>query len=527
MGRSPAKVDNASTATMPEPPTVSAVPAASTAALAAARDALSARLEEVNDINVFPVADGDTGTNLLLTISAVAEAAAEGADLEGIARAALTAARGNSGMILSQIIRGATEALADGDPISAEDVRRAFRRAADAAYEAVRNPVEGTMLTVARRMAEGAERAGDESPLAVLQAALAAGWQGVEETTGLLEQLKAAGVVDSGALGLVVMTDGITACAEGREIVASGVAQRVSAQATEHMPSRYRYCTTFLIEGEALDLERVEDELEPVGDSILVIGDPTRAKVHIHTDEPLRVAEMAGAHGSIDALNYDDMRRQEAERAARLAQPSGVEGARTAVVVPAPAGGLSVLIAGLGAVPLPIAASLPSAAELSEAVAGTGAPETVIVSHDPAFLSIAEEAAVAMTGITVARCDSFPAVLSGIVALDPDADAAANAQAITELAMDTRSAEITSATGGYLTESDGSAATFPSLPEAVAAALADLGADERSLVTLIIGAGVDAGEADLEAWARGAAPGAEIEAHSGGQGSPALWIGVE
>ncbi len=513
---------------MPEQPSVSAVPAASTAALSAARDALSARLDEVNDINVFPVADGDTGTNMLLTISAVAEAAAEGADLESIARAALTAARGNSGMILSQVIRGATEALEDGGVVSADMVRAAFGRAAETAYEAVRNPVEGTMLTVARRMAEGAERtAGDAGPLDVLQAALSAGWQGVEETTGLLEQLQVAGVVDSGALGLVVMTDGIAACAEGREIVAAGVAERVSAQATEHMPSRYRYCTTFLIEGDDLDLERVEDELEAIGDSILVIGDRARAKVHIHTDEPLRVAEMAGAHGSIEALSYDDMRRQEAERAARVSRPAGSDGARTAVLVPAPAGGISVLIAGLGAIPLPVAAALPDEDDLIAAVEDAGAPEALIVSHDPAFLAVAAAAANQNPTIRVAACPSFPAVLSGVVGIDPGAGADDNAGTISDLAGETRAAEITSAGGGYLAGSDGSAESFDDLPAAVAATIAALGADDGALVTLIIGAGVAAGEADVEAWARQAAPGAEVEAHSGGQESPALWIGVE
>lgn len=513
---------------MPEHPSVSAEPAASTAALRAARDALAARVDEVNDINVFPVADGDTGTNLLLTISAVADAAADGADLEGIARAALTAARGNSGMILSQVIRGATEALEDGDIISADLVRRAFRRAADTAYDAVRNPVEGTMLTVARRMAEGAERTGgEENPLEVLRAALAAGWQGVEETTGLLDQLSAAGVVDSGALGLVVMTDGIAACAEGRQIVAPGVAERVSAQATEHMPSRYRYCTTFLIEGDGLDLERVEDELEPLGDSILVIGEPSRVKVHIHTDQPLQAAEAARVHGEVDALSYDDMRRQEAERAARVARPAGGDGARTAVVVPAPAGGISILVAGLGAVPLPVAASLPGAADLETAVAATGVPEVVVVSHDPAFLAVAEEAAAGSGNITVAACPSFPAVLSGLVAIDPAADAATNADAIVALAAETRGAEITLAADGYLAESDGSTESFGDLPSAVEGAVRGLGADAGALVTLIIGAGVAAGEADVEAWARAAAPGAEIEAHSGGQESPAVWIGVE
>lgn len=513
---------------MPEPASVPAVTTAFAAALEAARDALAARVDEVNDINVFPVADGDTGTNLLLTISAVAEAAAEEIDLEGISRAALTAARGNSGMILSQVIRGATEALNDGEIISADAVRAAFRAAADTSYAAVRNPVEGTMLTVARRMAEGAERTGDETnPLEVLRAALAAGWRGVEETTGLLEQLKTAGVVDSGALGLVVMADGIAACAEGREIVAAGVAERVSNQATEHMPSRYRYCTTFLIEGGALDLEKVEDELEPVGDSILVIGDSARCKVHVHTDEPLRVAEIAGVHGDIEALNYDDMRRQEAERAARLAGPSTAVGGATALMVPAQAGGISVLVAGLGAVPLPVAAVLPSAEEIAEAANETGADEVLILSHDAAFLTLARGAAGLAENIRVEECPSFPALLSGLVGFDPGADAEANAAAVKELAEDTSSAEITATGDGYLAESGGATESFATLRDAVSATVSALGGGGDSLVTLILGASVDDGEAEVEAWAREGAPEAEIEAHAGGQESPTIWIGVE
>ncbi len=197
-----------------------------TRVISGARAALAARADEVNDLNVFPVADGDTGTNMLLTTAAVEEAAAATTSLPrrercaALSRAALMGSRGNSGMILSQLVRGAAEALADGDgPLDAAALARALRAASDAAYAAVRVPVEGTMLSVARRIAEAAEAAADDPAhdlAGALDAALAGGRRGVEETPDLLPVLRDAGVVDSGGLGVAILLEGLAAALTGR-----------------------------------------------------------------------------------------------------------------------------------------------------------------------------------------------------------------------------------------------------------------------------------------------------------------------
>jgi uncharacterized protein len=294
------------------------------AAIGAARAALEERGQEVNDLNVFPVADGDTGTNLLLTLRSVEAAAlagaggAPGALAEALSRAALMGARGNSGMILSQLVSGAAEALAGGGAPDGADVARALRAAAEAGYRGVREPVEGTMLTVARAMAEAAEAAAGGGRDAVLAGAVAAGVRAVEETPAQLAVLREAGVVDAGALGLVIALDGLTAALCGSAPLRPPTRARPPAAAGAR--SRYRYCTSFAVTGPALDLAALEAALVPLGDSLLVMGDERRARVHVHTDDAERALALGRAAGALEGVAIEDMRRQEAARTARLAR---------------------------------------------------------------------------------------------------------------------------------------------------------------------------------------------------------------
>ena len=185
-------------------------------------------------------------------------------------------ARGNSGVILSQIVRGATESLAQSD-----DLAKAFRSASDAAYRAVKKPVEGTMLTAVRRMADAAERG------ATLPEIVAAGDEAVTATREMLPVLREAGVVDAGAAGLVEIVRGIAAVVSGEALPEAPARQEdVGIEAIHQELSRYRYCTVFVVEGEDLDLDALESQLEEFGDSLLVVGDRTALKVHVHTDDP-------------------------------------------------------------------------------------------------------------------------------------------------------------------------------------------------------------------------------------------------
>lgn len=294
-------------------------------AISGARAQLESHAREINDLNVFPVADGDTGTNLLQSVQAIERSVqglvgtSYGDRCEMIARAALLGARGNSGMILSQMVRGAADALADHGRVDASSATAALRRASDTAYGAVRNPVEGTMLTVIRGLAEGAEASGAATLDELLADAIIAGETSLAATQEMLPQLKAAGVVDSGAYGVLLLVEGLAAAIAGKEIESN--ATTVAAPTIlpeEHEPSAFRYCTTFIVDGATAPLETLETQLAQIGDSLLVMGDQRQAKVHVHTDEPKQAISLGETIGLVSGVNIDDMHRQEEARAQRI-----------------------------------------------------------------------------------------------------------------------------------------------------------------------------------------------------------------
>ncbi len=303
--------------------------------IATARTVLEQRVREINDLNVYPVADGDTGTNMLLTVQAVEKAAAGLAGTstadrcEALARAALRGARGNSGMILSQMVRGAADVIADAPLIDGPTIAEALRNASDTAYNAVPNPVEGTMLTVIRGLADGAESADSGTVEAVLTAALVQGKITLEATIDMLPELTEAGVVDSGAYGVLSIVEGLAAGIAGHDV---GPSIEISAPAvieTEHEPSQFRFCTSFVLEDATIELDELQAQLAPLGDSLLVMGDRRQAKIHVHTDEPQQAISLAEAAGVVSDVNVDDMHRQEEARLARVARRARDEHART------------------------------------------------------------------------------------------------------------------------------------------------------------------------------------------------------
>jgi DAK2 domain fusion protein YloV len=356
------------------------------AAVAGALVHLESRRQEVNDLNVFPVADGDTGDNMALTLRAVLAELdrLQGSDetrtideigreeiVQSVARAALLGARGNSGVILSQLIRGAAEELVSrpGELIDAALIAAALENAAERAYASVRNPAEGTILTVAREMAEriaaenerdsaGARLHPDAAPelqdraiAATLERAVAAGQESVKRGPELLAALRDAGVVDAGGYGLVVIFAGVVAALRGED--PPPLDHHAPARIThpEHHSSTYRYCTNFAVTGSALDPARFLDALEALGDSVLVVGDTATLKVHLHTDRPERAAAVFDGAGEVSHLDVADMRAQIAERDGRLAAPSVSLDADEAVHVDgAGTTGVTLSVAGVGGV---------------------------------------------------------------------------------------------------------------------------------------------------------------------------------
>jgi fatty acid kinase len=413
-------------------------------------DAASASLEasraRIDDLNVYPVPDGDTGTNMALTTRALAEALDDVEDAprpalaHAITRATLMGARGNSGVILSQIVRGAAEALGEEDDMTVHALARAFRAASDTAYRGVRTPVEGTMLTVVREMAEEAEERAADDPTVVelLRAVLERGEDALAGTPKLLDVLREAGVVDAGGAGLVELVRGIAAEVAGEPLPAPQPAAMLGLDAVHRERSRYRYCTTFVVEGTGLDRESLDRSIGGLGDSLLVVGDESALRVHVHTDDPGAALSIGTARGALAGVEIADMHVQTAQREQRLAsRVTEASAARETDVVAVVAGeGNRRLFASLGATALVEGGQSmnPSTADLLAAIAGTGASEVILLPNNGNVLMSAEQAAgLAEKPARVLPARSIQAGLAALVAFDPLQSAAENERAMSDV----------------------------------------------------------------------------------------------
>jgi DAK2 domain fusion protein YloV len=438
-------------------------------AVATAYAEMESRRQEVNDLNVFPVADGDTGDNMAMTMRAVLDEldSIDGKAIDDIgrnelvamvARAALLGARGNSGVILSQIVRGAAEELASrpGELVDPILVSAALARAADAAYESVRNPAEGTMLTAVRAMAHRVAQdlahmdrqrlQGDADPAEqdrllaeVLESALEAGKEAVERGPEQLAVLRESGVVDAGAYGLTVIVAGLIAALRGEDL--PELEHRSAPVRDLHLPqhesSEYRYCTNFAVTGSGLDAGEFVTRLEEIGDSVLVVGDPSTLKVHVHTDDPdVAVATFVAAGGEVSRLDVADMREQVAERAARLAGQGAAPAVACGVVAVVNGNGLTTLFRDLGAHVVDGGATMnPSTYDLLAAIHAAGAPEAIVLPNSPNVILAAERAAeLSDVPARVVPTQSQQEGLCALVAYDPGAGAEANRKAVAEAA---------------------------------------------------------------------------------------------
>ena len=510
--------------------------------LEAARGALAAieaARARIDDLNVYPVPDGDTGTNLALTVRAVVESLeASRADdraalSKEISRAALMGARGNSGVILSQIVRGAAESLATRDGVAP-----ALRSASDAAYRAVRKPVEGTMLTAIRELAEAAE-AGDD-----LADVVARGDDCVVRTRGMLPVLTEAGVVDAGAAGLVEILRGIAGVLAGEPLPEAPTTSRPppTIESLHTELSEYRYCTAFVVEGGGLDADEIERELDPLGDSVLVVGDPHALKVHVHTDDPGRALSLAVARGTLANVEIADMHVQTIERRERLlhAVPEAPVPLHALVAV-ASGSGNRALFENLGAHVVDGGRTMnPSTAELLAAVAGTGAREVIVLPNDSNVVLTAEHAAeVAGVPVTVVPTVTIQNGLAAALAFDATLTRAENAAAMAEAAGDVATGAVTIASrdvesngvtireGAWLGLADGvPVAGGESFHEVVLAVVDALLAEPRGILTFLTGEEPQPLERLLDELAA-AHPELELEVQQGGQPHYALLLAAE
>jgi DAK2 domain fusion protein YloV len=496
----------------------------------AALAALEASRTRIDDLNVYPVPDGDTGTNMTLTVRAVVDAL-ERDPGASIARAILMGARGNSGVILSQQVRGVVETLPAAGPVDVPALAGALRAGSDRGYAAVPEAKEGTMLTVGRALADrAADLAETDVELADALADLVAhGEAALERTTEQLDVLRQAGVVDAGGAGLLEIVRGIAAHVRGEELPEPApIVEPIPLEAIHQELSRFRYCTSFFVEGEAVEPRRFETELASLGDSLLVVGGPGAVKVHVHTDEPGAVLALATAVGVVDEVDIKNMHLQTAEREERLL--TTVDAASGVVAVCA-GEGTRRLFESLGAVCVEGGQSMnPSTAEIAAAIESVPAREAIVLPNNGNVILTAEQAAEATEKpARVVPTRSVQAGLGAMVAFDPDRDADANVAEMEDAAGGVRAGAVTRASRDATV--DGRAVTegeFLGLVEGqpvvagpvlhpvardVLERLLDDGAD---VLTVLVGDGAE-GVDDLVAFLREQHPDLELEVHEGGQ----------
>ena len=525
-------------------------------AIEAALAALEAERAVINDLNVYPVPDGDTGTNLVLTVRAVLEelqrSTAESIpDVAAtVTKGSLMGARGNSGVILSQIVRGVCDVWGRSHKLGTADFKLALAEASISAYRAVREPVEGTMLTVIREMAAAAEALPDAFGLeGLLMTVEEAGRVAVEKTTAQLPALQKAGVVDAGGYGLLVLFGGLAAgLARMREggalhraaapvaLYAGPAAGGTPAPPPGHAHSElsaFRYCTSLLITGDAIDKAALEVHLASMGDSELAVGDPRMVKIHVHTNDPGAALSLAIGYGTISEVEINDMHAQTKARDDRLRQ-SGEATCGSAVVAVVVGEGNQELFRQLGCqVIVDGGQSMnPNAAQLLAAIEDLGMEEVVVLPNNGNIILAAEQAAgMSSRHVAVVRAGSLPVGLAAMVAYDPEADVVTNARAMEDAISGIRSAEITTAArdsefdgvsvgrGQAIGLVDGRlVAASDDLDVAVGMVFDEFahgGAEYVTLLTALNGSGTS--RERLEELAARHLPDAEVHIHEGGQ----------
>ncbi|MFJ6790181.1 DAK2 domain-containing protein [Streptomyces angustmyceticus] len=531
-----------------------------------ALEALGRERERIDAINVYPVADGDTGTNLYLTVESAAravEAAFDGhaeagtapclADAIGaMAHGALIGARGNSGTIVAQLLRGMTEVLSAADG-SAGALRQALRRAAASTYEAVAHPVEGTVLTVATAAADAAERAAvdDADAAGVARAAHEGARAALRETPGQLAVLGRAGVVDAGGCGLVALLGALADVLSG-EVSAAPVAIRADAPLPEAAgcadagpvaaaggrdPDGPAFEVIYLLEADDTAVPHLRERLDGLGDSLVVVGGDGLWNVHVHVDDAGAAVEAgieAGRPYRIRITHFGGARAKEPAMTAR------------AVVAVVPGAGLAELCAQAGATPVPVSPGEPPASgELVQAIRQAHAREVMLLANDPDLRHTAAAAAeeARTEGVRVALIPTRSAVqgLAALAVHEPGRSFDEDVVAMTAAAGATRYAELALAerqswtmagvcqAGDVLGLIDGDVAVIGSELTATAMTVLDrMLSAGGEMVTLVLGAQAPDGLADrLEEYVRERHLAVDTVVYDGGRHAAPLLIGVE
>jgi hypothetical protein len=526
-----------------------------------ALERLSEQRDHINELNVFPVPDGDTGTNMHLTMEAawnefsrLPEDAPISAVTIAAAHGSLMGARGNSGVILSQVLRGWSVPTRDRDALEAAGLCEALAEGSRVAYLAVKRPVEGTILSVARESAQAAQKALDRGSdiSEVLEALVAEAWAAVERSRDQMQVLRQAGVVDAGGFGLAVILGAIAEQITDRPVSAPGGAadrrgKRTSLKPVATMPrgiaameapeGGFGYCTEFALIGAELEAGEVRSKLgeEAADDSALVVGEPGLLHVHVHTKQPWEVLSRAAQLGRIERLKVEDMTVQHHEAQGRArAQPQTAVRAPLGVVAVAHGKGFQDLLLGLGAaVVIEGGQSLnPSTEQLLEGIEQAHADAVLLLPDNPNLELGADQAAkLSDHQVAVVSSHNLPQGIAAVLAFDPGAPLEVNRSRMERAMEGVHAIEVTNAVresqigdrrvpeGALIGVLDGQlVSTGVDVEPVVLEALEGLPKDSVEVVTLYRGADVEEATGErLERAIRERFPGLEVEQHEGGQ----------
>ncbi len=427
---------------------------------AAATNWLEKSVSDIDALNVFPVPDGDTGTNMLLTMRSTIEEAYRAPDRsvaavsQAMANGALMGARGNSGVILSQIWSGLAQGLTEKETVSGRDLANALSQASAKAYKGLTNPVEGTILTVIRDASEAAcACSSDEDVISVMEATVSAATESVANTPSLLPVLKEAGVVDAGGQGLYTILEGALRYLRGEaeqmqfrkpQMIASNIPLAITAPerlTVEEVP--YGYCTEFLLKGKELTPDKIQKKLKKKGESLMVVGNDTMVRVHIHTLDPgdvVRYATSLGTMHNVSIRNMDEQHQDFLEM-----QKGRAPTADVAIIAIVSGDGLGDVFVSLGVTAIvPGGQTMnPSTKDLLQAVEKSASTKVIILPNNKNIvLTAGQVQSLTNKSVTVVATETIPQGIAALLAFDYEADLETNGRIMTEALSAVRSIEV-------------------------------------------------------------------------------------
>ena len=532
----------------------------------AAAEALRRNIEPINDLNVFPVPDGDTGTNMYLTMQSGID------DLAGLTSPTVSdvasafysgtflGARGNSGVILSQFFKGFSEGLDGRNECGSDDLARACHLAREHAYKSVANPVEGTMLTVIASVADATREAAEEGHdvATVLRVASDRAAETVVKTTEMLPVLQEAGVVDAGGQGLAVIIEGMRRSAAGEDVteaafdiqvpdVAPSASARVSDDFFEaHAEDEYGYCTQFVVEAEGLDVDDLRVVMNDIAGSTVVIGDGSRAMVHGHAEDPGTLISMGISIGALSKVKIENMDAQHTEFASdrREDEPEPDLPGGVAVIAVAWGEGIEEVFRDTGATHLVTGGNTmnPSVRDLMDAIDSTSADTVYVLPNNKNIVPAAKQAAEQSSkSVHVVETVSIPQGIAALFDFDPEGEADENVEGMEDARREVKSGEITRAArdasiegvdvrqGQFLALLDGKPrAAGDDLNGVLVDLISGAGVTTESLVTLYWGEMLSSTDAESASQALQAVyDDLEVDVHHGGQPHYEFIVSIE